>query len=301
MHRSISHETGSMHESAFERLDRTGDILEELQESWDDYRRNRQTQFSMETNGGDEAAADAWHASFGTYVSRALGQGRMAEYMAEVVIGEDDRVRIDNTTSYPFGAVCSLEITASTGRQFVGTGWLANENTVVTAGHCVFMKDQGGWAASIRVIPGRNGANDTQRSASASRLFSVEGWTNDQRPEADYGAIRLETGVPSAGSIGFVVGEDSDLARLRCHVIGYSADKPKGTMWGHVRPLKEVRSNVLVYETDTYGGNSGGPVFYVHGRDVYAVGIHNYGDLSGNMATRITDDVFHNMKRWMNT
>ncbi|MEM7316014.1 MAG: trypsin-like serine protease [Planctomycetota bacterium] len=219
--------------------------------------------------------------------------------LLQVVIGRDDRVRITNTRDYPFSAICALEITATTGRQFVGTGWLVSDDTVITAGHCVYLPEQGGWAKRVRVYPGRNGAGKNDSVFDAANLKSVQGWTEHKKPEADYGAIRLSKSVSDSGRLGYVTLRDRDLLRNLYHIAGYSADKRHGTLWGHVRQLNRVCGNLLCYETDIYGGNSGSPVFFRGDEDdVYVVGIHNYGDISGNSATRITEEVFENIKEW---
>ena len=81
----------------------------------------------------------------------------------ESIIGTDDRVQITNTAVYPWRVHCSLRITARDGSQWIGTGWFIGPHTLITAGHCVFIKNSGvpgrdGWVRSITVIPGRNGA-----------------------------------------------------------------------------------------------------------------------------------------------
>lgn len=240
----------------------------------------------------------AWYADHGTQVSMAVAQSQsqLEAIMPEVIIGTDDRVEVHDTLHYPYGCLCSLEITAANHRAFVGTGWLIDPQTVITAGHCVYMARQGGWARGISVFPGRNG-DQKPKQARASRLFSVLGWTRDTAPRHDYGCIRLSEPIDDVGTFGYSALADTDLAEYRCHVVGYPGDKPF-TMWGHVRRLREVRPRTLVYEIDTYGGNSGAPVFVVENQQVFAVGIHNYGDLSGNLATRITDEVFTNLDGW---
>ena len=274
-------------------------LLPEFRRSWKIQQEVAQTSSSESSDFGN-ASSGVWYATYGTHVSRALMQRSGAEFMPEVVIGRDDRVRITNTREYPYGAICSLEITASTGRQFVGTGWLASNRTVVTAGHCLYMPEQGGWAKRIRVFPGRNGVDSGSEPISAASLHSVEGWTELREPAADYGAIQLNDEVEGSGHLGFVALKSKDLKKNLYHVAGYSADKPLGTLWGHVRPLKEIRDDVLYYETDTYGGNSGGPVFFRDDEDdIYVVGIHNYGDISGNSATRITETVFETIAEWV--
>ncbi|MCO8123924.1 trypsin-like peptidase domain-containing protein [Stieleria sp. TO1_6] len=272
-------------------------VLPEFQSQWSALQRKVVT-FGSDSESFHRSAADAWHATYGTHVSRAIAQHSAADFMVETVIGDDDRILIQSTNEYPFSAICSLEITASTGRQFVGTGWLVDENTVVTAGHCVFLPDQGGWAKRIRVFPGRNG-QQSRDSFLAIQLHSCSGWTQDRRPAEDYGAITIRGDASEHGSLGYVVLKDDDVVRNVYHLVGYPADKPLGTLWGHVRPLKQARRNVLIYETDTYGGNSGCPVFAVNDAgEVFVVGIHTQGDISGNSATRITDEVFENIQQW---
>jgi len=194
------------------------------------------------------------------------------------------------------GDQLKLIIGSATGRSYVGTGWLIDNRTVITAGHCVYLHNEGGWAQEILVMPGRNGTGVPVRRTS-SGLFSVRGWIRDKQPASDYGAIRLSEPFSDHGSLGYTVASNSELSSYNCHVVGYPSDK-NGTMWGHVRRLKQVNPRTIVYDIDTYGGNSGSPVFVVLGNRVFAVGIHNYGDRSGNSGTRITDTVFDNMESW---
>ena len=51
---------------------------------------------------------------------------------------------------------------------------------------------------------------------------------------------------------------------------------------------------------DTFGGQSGAPVFrLIAGNPIReVVGIHTNGSLRGNSATRITGEVFDNLKAW---
>jgi V8-like Glu-specific endopeptidase len=71
-----------------------------------------------------------------------------AARVLEVIIGNDDRVRIERTTDVPWRRYCALRITFPKG-VFRGTGFLIGPRAVATAGHCVYMHDQGGWARSV--------------------------------------------------------------------------------------------------------------------------------------------------------
>ena len=75
----------------------------------------------------------------------------------------------------------------------------------MTAGHCVYSHSHGGWAQSIEVIPGMNGAVRPYGSAVSTSFRSVTGWTGSPsgNPEFDYGAIILPDdtwGTAPAGS-----------------------------------------------------------------------------------------------------
>ena len=68
-------------------------------------------------SGSEAQLLDAFYASYSDLISEAR------EQMAEVIIGPDNRVRINPTTSYPWRAICGLKITAKNGSRWIGTGW----------------------------------------------------------------------------------------------------------------------------------------------------------------------------------
>jgi len=106
----------------------------------------------------DEALLDAFYASYPLPAPTVVSPSGLSAEAMEVIIGTDNRVRINPTTAYPWRAVCGLKLTASDGTRWIGTGWLVSPRTIITAGHCVFMKNQGGWIRSAEVIPGLNNA-----------------------------------------------------------------------------------------------------------------------------------------------
>lgn len=69
--------------------------------------------------------------------------------LLETVIGTDERIRITDTEKYPWRVSASLLITAADNSQWIGTGWFISPRTLVTAGHCVYIKNSG--------VPGRDG------------------------------------------------------------------------------------------------------------------------------------------------
>jgi len=260
-------------------------------------------QLSLEEAGYDatteteEQLLDALYASYSELLPR------VQEEAAEVIIGADNRVRINNTTIYPWKAVCALKITAKDNSRWIGTGWLISPRTVITAGHCVYMHDHGGWAKSIEVIPGLNDALRPYGSGVSSNLRSVQGWTQSKNRNYDYGAIILPQNFrPGAttGVFGFGVKDDAYLRNSVLNLSGYPGDKGGNQQWFMALRTKSVSARVITYDIDTFGGQSGAPVWIKVGNTRTAVGIHTNGATSVNSATRIVLPVFNNLQSWKN-
>jgi V8-like Glu-specific endopeptidase len=224
--------------------------------------------------------------------------------MVESVIERDDRVRIANTSVYPWRATASLLITAADNSQWIGTGWFISPRTLVTAGHCVFIKGSGvpgrdGWVKRIVVMPGRNGSSLPYGSVTATSFRSVTGWTANGNHEFDYGVIILPTPLGnSTGWFGFGNYTDADLLASVGNITGYPGDKPTGTMWYDARRIASVSSRKVHYAIDTAGGQSGAAVYRVVNGNRFAFGIHAYGGTTTNSGTRINAQVFANLNAW---
>jgi V8-like Glu-specific endopeptidase len=251
----------------------------------------------------EELLLDAWYAEYGDPGTIAVMRRMytIADSIPEVVIGSDDRVKINTTTTFPWRAICSLKITADDNSQWIGTGWLVGPRTLITAGHCIYIHRRGGWVKNIEVIPGRNGSSRPYGSCVATAFRSVKGWTQNKKRTHDYGAIILPATCRYGDQLGFFgYGNysDSTLTNLMVNLSGYPGDKPAGTQWFHARRIQSVSSRVLTYDIDTAGGQSGSPVWQLKDGNRYAVGIHTNGSQSGNSATRIVKAVFDNIKNW---
>jgi glutamyl endopeptidase len=238
----------------------------------------------------DEQLRDIGEASFGP--------------APEAVFGQDDRVQIQATSSYPWRVHCSLRITARDGSQWIGTGWFCGPHTLITAGHCVYIKNSGvagrdGWVRSITVIPGRNGAAQPYGSVVSTDFRTVTGWSNSANHEYDYGAILLPTPLGSTtGWLGFGAYSDATLLASTANISGYPGDKPAGTQWYHARRVTSVGTRKVYYDVDTFGGQSGSAVYRIVNGSRYAVAVHAYGGASSNSGTRITSQVHDNIMTW---
>lgn len=219
----------------------------------------------------------------------------------EVILGTDDRVRIEATSNMPWRRICALRITFPSGARYRGTGFLIGPRALATAGHCVYLHNQGGWARKVEVIPGANDADTPYGSAESTQFRSVNGWVNGKRPDSDYGCIVLPPnafGGTNLGSFGFSAMTPQDLVAKPAVLAGYPGDKPFAELWGMSRKIRTITPTTLIYNIDTMGGQSGAPVYIKRDGSRTVVGIHNYGASSGNSATRVTPAVAQRLMAW---
>lgn len=223
-------------------------------------------------------------------------------FTPESVIGVDSRVRVTATTTYPSRAIAHLVVTFPSGTGTC-TGWFIGPRTVATAGHCVYDAVKKQWATTIKVYPGRNGSITPYGYTTAYRKFTVTGWTTSGNPAYDYGAI--QTNAPMGNTVGWFGyrWQASNSFPGVFTVRGYPGDKTYGTMWTMSGGITAVNTYRQWYQMDTYGGQSGSPLYQVYNNICcYGVGVHTYGTsvppYFGNSATRITSTVFNNFNTW---
>ncbi|MBO9201196.1 MULTISPECIES: trypsin-like serine peptidase [Niastella] len=161
--------------------------------------------------GETDQPLDAVFASYGELLVKLQ---QTQPVMGEIQDELEGRMPVNDSTSFPFRAICRLIITASDNTRWYGTGFMISPRTIITTGHCVYLHEHGGWARSIEVIPGLNNENRPYGSA-VSRIFkSVAGWTKSKNRNQDYAAIILPNNSPlgnQTGTFGFSAMKDEML------------------------------------------------------------------------------------------
>ena len=227
-----------------------------------------------------------------------------ADVGLETVHGPDNRVQVNATGNFPWRMHASLGITAADGSGWIGTGWFIGPHTLVTAGHCVYIKNSGvagrdGWVRSIAVMAGRNAQQLPYGVVTSKSFRSVRGWAETGDENYDYGAIIIPTNLgDSTGWFGLGVYSDADLMASTANISGYPGDKPSGTQWYDSHQVASVTASKVHYDIDTFGGQSGSAVYRIIGGKRYGIAVHAYGGATTNSGTRISTSVYNNMQAW---
>ncbi len=223
------------------------------------------------------------------------------------IIGDDRRIRVLNTVTFPWTAIVSIE---SDGAPSC-SGTLIAPDYVLTAAHCILY--DGRYSNNLTVIAGRNGVYSPYGSRNVVRWSLPSEWfeaEKDYDPTRsavgyDYAVLDLDSPYPQEAGI-FEIGAFSDNYLTNTTrdfmIAGYPGDKageePGDQLWFDGGSLNCVTPTVLGYQIDTEHGESGSGIWTIDGT-YRLVGVHNngWGEYSPcppdsyNSGSRITDQV----------
>jgi len=220
----------------------------------------------------------------------------------ESVIGRDDRKLVDREHFMPDGkyrAIVKLFLKydkAEPGRWSIATGWLIAPDLVVTAGHCAFNWSRSlGRVVKVRAYIGYYGkastkdleGNQVQLRSVDSVLTTFEWVDKKSQRTRDVSFFKLVTPFVLDKSKLFkyestpVSGSEQQLG-----VVGYPGDlvdsssKERGAFMYEsfetvTYDLRDGPLQMIYYNIDTYGGNSGSAVLRSDFRT--SIGVHCYG------------------------
>lgn len=218
----------------------------------------------------------------------------------ESVCGADERIRPDPTAPI-FEAICYLSLEFPNGSKARGTGFYVNtgngKGAIMTAAHCLYDDFIGGYMKSISIIRSRSGSSFPHgvKKVTSSALRVPEEWKKSSKQEYDYGIILIDE---ESWGFGLQALSDAELSTTIA-TAGYPGDKSGFFMWYDRGPVSRLSSGKIYYHEDTFGGQSGSPV-WVHTpgqTSATVVGVHAYGGCP-NSATRITSEVIDNIMTW---
>jgi glutamyl endopeptidase len=143
--------------------------------------------------------------------------------------------------------------------------------------------------------------------AGAADLRSVAGWTENEDPDFDYGAIVLPPQQPygdALGWFGFEPRDDATVASAILDLCGYPNDgggpgMQQGTQWLTTGLAFESAARQLRYAIRADPGEDGAPVWMPNAAGgPCCVAIHTWSGINGSAGVRMNAEVFQRIAEW---
>src|SRR5262249_55927524 len=158
----------------------------------------------------------------------------------------------------------------------MGSGAMVDNDHVLTAAHCVYSAQHGGFAKVINVYAGKNGntwyASTTKLFARVFTAYYQQDNADPFHPHSDYdmGLITLRNAIGnSTGWFGMEVRRPSFL-----NTAGFPGDKYNGEyMYYTSGSVSAVYANQVAYRIDVMGGQSGSALWRIFNGSRYIEGV----------------------------
>ncbi|KAI1114166.1 extracellular metalloprotease [Nemania sp. NC0429] len=188
----------------------------------------------------------------------------------------------------------------------MATGWLVSQDVVVTAGHCSYDYSRGlGRLVKVKAFIGYSGresvSNGKVKARWGSAIATTDGWINTVggKETGDVSFIKLSKAFDASEVSKVYTWTETPISRdaAELGVVGYPGDiiNDKGERGAVMHEmfkktdfnLDKSQFHMLQYMIDTFGGNSGSPVFIKDADKLNAVGVHVLGGYNFNSASVI--------------
>lgn len=227
---------------------------------------------------------------------------------SRIIIGDDDREKINETKSFPYSAVAYIEATFNNvysneykeykSRTFTGTAFMQGDNLAVTAGHCVYadVTDEGQYQDNIdnprfpdeiKLYFGINGESELNSNYAyyaEALVVNIEySYYVSPNFNRDWAAIELDRDIgKQTGYLGRIT--NYPLVDVNVTSFGYPLDKDNATMWSTTGSITGLDDYRIYTDIDSYGGQSGSPyyIFVDYLNHNYVCGVNTFGNSSEN-------------------
>lgn len=222
----------------------------------------------------------------------------------QLVIGPDERAQISPTNVRPYQSIAYLEARdEETDKAFSCTATFIGPKTLLTAAHCLWVDEFGGWPDGVAIAPGKDGDDNPFGVEFAQDIWVPSGWMNAtgnsaERFKWDFALVTLASATPgeTVGALELGVFSDATLqsGNFNPTTSGYPGDKTWGTQWTSTQPsFDTIDATHLISSIDAFQGQSGSALWGA--ADGRIAGIVSFETRTKNYALRIDKRVLDSL------
>ena len=236
-----------------------------------------------------------------------LGQGAESDgaVSAARVFPPDERVRVVDTTAWPFRLVTQLVVFGHAD-EIIQTcsGMVLSPNAILTAAHCVYDFEAGEYYPDVLFIPGEDGETFPYGTAINVDVAIPVGYVESGHERYDVAVVKVSgVGFSPQGPFATIAGAPNNYlfeGSVAFFTAGYPGDKALGTQWFSAAPVESVDFDFIYTSMDAYPGQSGSPIFTYNSntQDVFVVGVFSFESSSFNGAVRFNPDVIQALQNY---
>jgi V8-like Glu-specific endopeptidase len=198
----------------------------------------------------------------------------------ELIKAGADSFKISSKTYKEQMGLCDTEPFANQPSPAFCTGFLVAPNVMVTAGHCITDASQCEATSFIFDFAYEN-ANDDLSSVSAANVYHCKKIISQRLDDIDYAVVEIDRPAADRPTVNYrTKGTIENGAQLT--LVGHPSGIPlKIAPGAQVREVK-MDKGFFVATTDSYGGNSGSPVFNSVTGEVEGILVRGETDFESN-------------------